>query len=497
MSLPNLLNLNFLVPFTAYKIDFSRSFRTLRGMPRRVLLVGQKLAVGDAPSMVPMQCATEREMLTRVGEGSMLAAMWRGAKANADLGVPIDILVVPAAGGAVAASVEIVLSLTSGLTLSQAGEVMLYIGGERVSVAASTADTPASVAVKLIAAVNALPALPVTAAAGTTSDSLKLTCKWGGSTGNMIDVRGPHYADDVLPAGLALTIPAMAGGAGVPSLAGFAAATRGYRATEIALAFTDSTNMLAVEAEQEARWLANNMSDGQVITCVRGSLADITTWLASRNSRQVHTIPTRADMTSPWVTASMAAAAIESAAAIDPAVPATGMVLSGYRGPKRADQWDVRDEMAPFLLAGASPMNLLQDGSSELLRMVTNYTQTATGTDDPSTRELCWVKTMSYVRWYVVSEYQTNYRGFKLAEYVDEPIPGQKLMTMDLAEEIQVGCYMKLADAGLVQNLEHYKGSLVIEIDSPNGKLKIQDEPVLIVQHYQTEVTSYPIAGHV
>ena len=41
MSLPNLLYLNFLYPFVAHKLDFSRAIRGLRGMPRRVLLIGR------------------------------------------------------------------------------------------------------------------------------------------------------------------------------------------------------------------------------------------------------------------------------------------------------------------------------------------------------------------------------------------------------------------------------------------------------------------------
>ena len=48
MALPNLLSLNFLVPFVAAKIDFSRAIRGLRGMPRRLLLVGHKIAAGTA-----------------------------------------------------------------------------------------------------------------------------------------------------------------------------------------------------------------------------------------------------------------------------------------------------------------------------------------------------------------------------------------------------------------------------------------------------------------
>jgi len=202
------------------------------------------------------------------------------------------------------------------------------------------------------------------------------------------------------------------------------------------------------------------------------------------------------DMTSPWVTAAMAAAAIETSATTDPAVPYTDIVLTGYLGPRRGQHWTL-DQQAALLIAGGSPLAIGQDGTGALLRVVTNYTMAASGADDPSTRELAWVKTMSYYRWFTVTEYATKYRGFKLAEYVTDPIPGQKIMTKELVEEIQIGNYMTLMNAGLVQNLAHYKSSLDVEIDGPNGKVRLQEEPVLITQHYQTEITSYPIAGHV
>jgi len=271
---------------------------------------------------------------------------------------------------------------------------------------------------------------------------------------------------------------------------------RSYRATEIVMPFSDSTNMVAIEADAEARWGYNNMTDGQVVTALRGTLATITAWLSTRNSRQVHTIATTADMTSPWVTAAMAGAAIESSAVLDPAVPYTDIVLSGYKGPRRGEGWDLINEGNALLVAGGSPVAVGQDGTGSLLRVVTNYTQNATGADDPSTRELAWVKTMSYYRWFTITEY-AKYRGYKLAEYVTDPIPGQKIMTAELVEEIQVGNYMAMMNAGLVQNLDHYKESLVVEIDGTNGKVRLQEEPVLVTQHYQTEITSYPIAGHV
>ncbi len=495
MSLTNLLSLNFLVPFVAHKIDWSRSVRGLRGMPRRVLLMGHKLAAGSAQNNTLIDASTEAAVVAAAGEGSMLVAMWRAAKANAALGLPIDIIVVPPSGSGVAATSTVVVT-NAGPTVQFNGEAMLYIEGTRVSVGVSTADTAASVAAKLIAAVNAVPSLPVTAAATATPSEVKLTCKWVGPTGNQIDVRSTHYTDDVLPSGLTLTIPAMAGGAGNPDITATIAALQDYRATEIVMPFTDSTNMLALEAEQELRWSHNNMRDGQVVTCIRDSEANIKTWLGGRNSRQVHTITTTADMTSPWVTAAMAGTAIESSAVVDPAMPYTDIVLVGYKGPRRGQHFNL-DQQAALLIAGGSPLAINQDGTAALLRVVTNYTQNSQGADDPSTRELAWVKTMSFYRWFTVTEYSLKYRGFKLAEYITDPIPGQKIMTAELVEEIQLGIYNELAKVALVQNMEHYKDSLVVEIDGPNGKVKVQDEPVLVTQHYQTEITSYPIAGHV
>lgn len=518
MSLPNLLSLNFLMPFVAHKLDFSRSIRGLRGMPRRLLLVGHKLDAGTptittlpeapwvavtpaaaSPGSLPIgeiaTVSTESDAVARFGEGSMLMQMWRAAKANAALGLPIDVIAVAPNGSAGVASTTLVFSVGGG-TVQAAGEVMVYIEGQRVSFGVTTVDTAATSATKLIAAINAATTLPVVAEPTGSPAAVKLTCRWGGLTGNQIDVRTAYYADDILPKGLTLTIPAMSGGTTSPDLSAVIAAMADYRATEIVLPFTDSTSMSLVEIDVAARWQFNNMRDSQVVTALRGTEAEITAWLAGRNSDQVHTIATTKDMTSPWATAAMAGAAIESSASIDPALPYTDIVLVGYKGPKRGDHWTI-DQANNLLLAGGSPLSIAQDATGTLLRVVTNYTLNTVGAPDTSKRELAWIKTMSYYRWFTVTEYQLKYRGFKLAEYITDPIPGQKIMTKELVEEIEIGIYTELSKVALVQNIEHYKDTLVVEIDGPNGKVKVQDEPVLVVQHYQTEITSYPIAGHV
>jgi phage tail sheath gpL-like len=238
------------------------------------------------------------------------------------------------------------------------------------------------------------------------------------------------------------------------------------------------------------------MQDGQVINALRGTESALTTFFSTRNSAHIHTISTTKDATNPWETAAMAGAVIESMAMTDPALPHTGAVLSGYRGPSAGNHWTV-DQLNNMLTMGGSPLAIAPDYSGSLLRMVTNYDHTASGAADRSMAELCWMKTMSYYRWFHVSEFQTKYVGFKLAQYITDGIPGQKVMTTQLAEEIMLTLYQSFADVGLVQNLPYYRQTLSVEIDAPNGKLRIRDEPVLVTQHYQTEITSYVVAGQV
>lgn len=498
MAIQNLLSLNFLVPFVAAKLDFSRAIRGLRGMPRRLLLVGHKLAAGNLAVNTLVTVSTESDAVLRFGEGSQLVAMWRAAKANADYGLTIDCLAIATAGGAAAAQTTLVLTNTAGAGagLLQNGEVPVYIGGERIAVPVTTTDTQATVATKLINAINARPALPVTASTTASTNEVRLTAKWGGPSGNDIDVRNLYYFDDRMPQGLSITTPALTGGSGNPDLTPMVTAMAGYRATEIVCPFTDSANMALLEAELNARWAANNMQDGQVVNCVRGTEGALTSYFSARNSPHVHTIAVTKDATNPWETAAMAGARIESLAVLDPARPHTGQQLAGYRGPSAGNHWTV-DQMNNLLVMGGSPLAIAPDYSGSLLRMVTNYDQTVTGAADRSMAELCWIKTMSYYRWYHVTEFQTKYQGFKVAQYLDAPIVGQEIMTVDLVQEIMLGMYQTFIDAGLCQNMAFYQDTLTVEIDGPAGKVRVRDEPVLVTQHYQTEITSYVVAGAV
>lgn len=499
MAIPNIISLQWLLPFVAQKNDFSRAIRGLRGMPRRLLLVGLKQSTGIAPTGTIININSQEQADLQFGARSMLAHMWRAAKANAGQGLPIDCIAVALNSGsntAAAGKFTFQNAKTAGAAFTVPGTAALYIGNTRYAVSYGTTDTPVTLAAKVVAAINADPTRVVTAAVGSPTNDVTITMTWDGETGNSLSLREGYYPEERLTDELAVTWTGMANGTGQPNMSGIAAALVGYRATEIVCPFSDSEAMRIMELEMDTRWQASNMQDGQVITAVRGNEAALSTWLNNRNSPHVHCITTRSDLTPPWLTAAMAGAAIESQAAIDPTLPVTGVKLVGYLGPVNTARMS-DDEANSLLQLGGMPLQVATDGTGYLRRAVTTYTQTLNGAADRSMAELAWIKTMSYYRWYHVTEFQISYQGFKLAQYLTDPLPGQKIMTADLAEEIMLGLYKSLCDVGICQNPSYYKDTLVIEIDAPNGRLKIVDEPVIVTQHYGTEITSYVVAGQV
>jgi len=495
----NLMGLGWMLPGVYQKIDFSRNVRGLAGMPRRLLLIGYSAAT--TPKKVPIQISSQAAVVAACGRTSMLAAMWTAAYNNADKGLPIDVMAVAVpAGGGVAVS-NPVISLSSGSTVADAGELPFYVHGLRASVAATTADTPSTLATKLVAAINALDddyvGVQVTASipSGADPGEFRVTCRWPGESGNAIDLRATYYDDDRMPSNVVMTIPAMSGGTLNPSVADIADALAGYRATEIVCPWLDSTTLTALEAELTARWGHANMSDGQALTVMRGTATAVKNWKASRNSEQFHTVPVLGDCTNPWETGAMVAAGIESIAASDPSMHYLGRPLVGYMGPRRGAGY-TEDERNDMLKAGLSPLEVAADGTATIGRMVTHYTHNTRGADDKSRRELPWVKFMSYYRWFTLAEFALNYReGWKLDPYASEPVPGVNIMTAPLAKDVMVGNYTKLVKAGLVsQDLQSYIDSVQTEVDAPNCLVKIEDEPQMLSPYYQTGITSYPVA---
>lgn len=186
-----------------------------QNVPRKVLVIGTydaaKTGITDD---TPQLLTSPEDAGARYGFGSMLHRLVLGAYAGSN-GVETWAIPQAEAGGAVAAAGEVLFGGPS----TAAGTVYLYIGGDVVSASFPAASTPAAVCSALVAAVNALPNLPVIAAINATPEQMDLTSKSKGPFGNDITIEFNLGFNEELPAGITALVTDMTGGAGVPAIA--------------------------------------------------------------------------------------------------------------------------------------------------------------------------------------------------------------------------------------------------------------------------------------
>ena len=123
---------------------------------------------------------------------------------------PVTIYPVAEGNNDVAATGSI--SITGPAT--KAGSGTVTIGGIEADFAVTKAETAAELAAVIAASINAAIDMPVTAAVDSEDNAkINLTAKWKGANGNRILLDAEYDAE-----GITLTISAMTGGAGVPSV---------------------------------------------------------------------------------------------------------------------------------------------------------------------------------------------------------------------------------------------------------------------------------------
>jgi phage tail sheath gpL-like len=180
-------------------VDGSRAVNALPTIPRKLLLMGQRLSTGTVAAGTPIRINQSDEAAEYFGRGSMLHRMAIRARDASEL-VDIWAIALNDAGAGVAATG--ILKIVGPATAS--GVLRVYIAGQRVAVAVTSGDTAVTVATRLTDAITANTDLPVTAAR--VGATITLTCRWKGETGNDIDIRLNYYQGEKTPAGLTVSL---------------------------------------------------------------------------------------------------------------------------------------------------------------------------------------------------------------------------------------------------------------------------------------------------
>src|SRR5574343_1276100 len=130
----NSIPLEVLTPGQYFEVDASRATSGLAGMPRRILLIGEKLSTGAAPEHQATRLLAEGDAVRYFGAGSPLERMAAAVrKAHND----VELWAMPTAdlsGGYGASAASGTIDIASAAT-HEAGTLAVYLAGRRVAVA--------------------------------------------------------------------------------------------------------------------------------------------------------------------------------------------------------------------------------------------------------------------------------------------------------------------------------------------------------------------------
>lgn len=449
---------NIRVPGIYIEIDPSKAVGGSATMERRLLLIGQRTQAGQVAALTPIRLGSQAgdQAAAAFGQGSMLHAMAAAARTAREY-VDIWAIALDDNGEGQQATGKITFSASP----TGSGTLALYIGGERVQMGVVAGDSVNSLASRLAELINNA-VLPVTAAA--VAGEVTLTCRWKGETGNDLDLRLNYYTGEQTPAGLGITLTAMAGGTGNPDVQAALDAIAGQQYYSIVCPYTDGANLAALEADMIERWGPMEVMTGHVFNAYRGNHAQLTTWGSTRNSPHISTLGLH-DVPNPvWVAAAIWGTVIEYYGSQDPARPFRSLVLTGLLPPAEKNRF-TRPERNLMLYDGISTFTVDSGGQVLIEVVITNYQKNSFGLPDIGLLRLETKWTADLMRYRFNAAVARDYPRHKLG---DRAIPGQAIATLTTIRATLIGEAERLSDDGLLEDMEGFKEGLLLKRSTAN-----------------------------
>lgn len=464
---------NLRVPFFAAEFNNSRAEQGPSVLAYRGLIIGQKTSAGTGTANTLYRVTSANDVLTLAGRGSMLhrqALAWFSANKSTEtwIGVLAD------NGAGVAASGT--LTVTGPATA--AGTISLYFGGTLVEVAVASGDSANTIAASINTAINAALDLPVTSTVS--SAVVTVSFRHKGTVGNAFDIR-KNYADgEALPAGVTVTIVALASGATNPALTTLISNMGDSWFHIWAIPYTDSTSLTAVETELHSRFGPMRMIDGVCFTSANDTVANLATLGDSRNSAHLSIVATDSSPTPPMEYAACVAAVAAKYGSIDPARPFQTLPLTWVKAPAEIDRMTL-EERNSCLYDGISTAKVGGGSLVQLERLITTYQTNAAGADDTSYLDVTTMLNLMYLRYSLRNRFLNRYPRHKLANDGTRFGAGQAVITPKIAKAECIAWFRDMETLGLVEGFAQFKADLVVERDVSNpNRLNILASPDII-----------------
>ncbi len=441
-----------------------------------VLLVGQKLATGTAAAGEITRLSGVQDAVNKAGAGSMLAQMAERYRA---IDPALDLYMLPYADNAAGVMASAPLTVTAAPTAN--GVLALYIAGKLVNVAVTLGQTPTQVAAAIAAAIAAAgTTIPVTAVAA--AAVVTLTARHKGSCGNNIDVRLNMYGE-ATPAGLGLTLVAMANGAGDPAPGNLTAllGQRWYR--YVALGINDAATLAAWHAESQARYLPPVQAGFRAFTAYRGDYAAASAFGVTKNYEHISDISLELNPTTTWEAAAIVCAAAAPRLVNNPVESLEGTPLPGMVGVSYHD-WTNANSL---LFKGMSLMQVSKDGSCSIKRLISMYQFRPDGSADDAFLDINTAEVMERIRYEQRIGAIMRFTGTAAAKSNEGFRPGLRITTVDDVRGFLLSLYQHtlMQEFGWVQEYSYYKDNLLVEQHPTDPtRFTFADQPVLLSPYY-------------
>lgn len=437
-----------------------------------VLMMGQKLDTGTAPAGEIIRTSGVQDAINKAGPGSNLAQM---VERYRSIDKVLDLYILPYADNPAGVQATGTITVTGAPT--EAGTLALYFNGKLVSVAITAGMTVAQVAAAIAAAITAAgTAMPVTSAA--VAAVVTNTARHKGTCGNNIDVRLSLY-DETKPAGLALTIDAMAGGSGDPAPGDLTAilGQRWYR--YIALGINDAATLAAWHAESQLRFQPPVQAGFRAFTAYRGDYAAAAAFGETKNYEHISNLSIELNPISTWEAAATVCAAAATKLYNNPVESLEGTPLPGMIG-KSYHLWTNANSL---LFKGMSVMQVGKDGSCSINMLVSMYQYRADGSADDAYLYINTSEVDERIRYEQRTGANKRFRGTAAAKNNEGYKPGLRITTEDDVRAFLLSLYKNwlMREKGWVQAYDHYKKTLVVEQDPTNpSRFNYKDEPIIL-----------------
>lgn len=463
------------VPFVFAEFDSGNAVQGPQVLNFRTLLIGQKTVAGTAPANELVLVTSAAQAKTLFGAGSVLAGMFEAYFAQNSF-TEVHAMPVADDGSGVAA----VGSVAFGGTATAAGTIALMVAGRPVKAAVANGNNATAVATSVSAAINAITDLPVTATA--LSDTVTITAKNKGVTGNDIDLRVNYYNGESTPAGLTVTITAMTGGATNPSLSAAIAALGDEWFHVIGCAFRDGGSLAALKSEMDSRWGPIRQIDGHVIAAASGTVGDMTTLGSTLNDKHLTVVATQKSPTPAYEVAAETAAIVAYYASIDPARPLQTLGYQWMKAPGRSNRYTLT-ERNTLLYAGIATVRISTAGAVTVERLVTTYRTNEAGGSDPAYLDIETLMTLQYIRWDWRNYILTKYPRHKLANDGTRYAPGQAVVTPLIMKAEAIAKFTDWESLGLVEGFSQFKRDLIVERNASDpNRLDVLMPPDMVNQ---------------